>query len=264
MRSLSLAAVAFAATLLPDVAHAGQVTVRATVEEGFLAVFHNRYRFGSDGTRSNLVTEGGEDGLFPTRRFVAALDAGPHRVTVLYQPFDLRTTETLRRDLVIDGTTFPDGSVVDFRYGFSFWRGGWSYDLAPGPGELALGAGLQIRNAAIEFRAADGSAFVSQRDIGPVPLLSVRVRRPLSEAWFVGFDADGFYAPVKYLNGGETDVEGSILDANLRAGYAPRDWLEVQATLRYLGGGASGTSDEGYNENFLHTGAATLGATVRF
>ena len=273
MRRLLLAAVL---TLLSLPSHAGEsdeaepagaaprAVVRVGVEEGFLVVFHNRYRFGDGGTRSNLVTEGGEDILFPTRRYLAALDAGPHRFTALYQPLDLRTSETLRRDLVIDGTTFAEGSTVNFRYGFSFWRGGWSYDLDPGAGEIGLGAGMQIRNAAIEFRSADGSQFVSNRDVGPVPLLSMRLRRPVSEAWFVAFDADGFYAPVKYLNGGNSDVEGSILDANLRVGFVPRDWLDVQATLRYLGGGASGTSDDGYNENFLHTGAATLGGTVRF
>lgn len=240
----------------------GAPAVRVTAEEGFLSVFHNRYRFGTDGTESNLVTEGGEDVLFPTRRVSAAIDAGRHRVVFLYQPIDLRTSETLRRDLVVNETTFPEGSTVRFRYGFSFWRGGWSYDLDPGAGELALGAGMQIRNAAIEFRGAGG--FESQRNVGPVPLLSVRVRRPLAEKWFAGFEADGFYAPVKYLNGGDSDVEGSILDANLRAGFAPRTWIEVHAGARYLGGGASGTSRDGFNANYIHTGAFTLGATASF
>lgn len=238
-------------------------TVRLTVEEGFLSVFHNRYRFGTDGTESNLVTEGGEDILFPTRRYVAALDAGRHRVALLYQPLDLRTSETPDRDLVVNETTFPAGSPVRFRYGFSFWRAGWSYDLDSGPAELAVGAGMQIRNAAIEFRGAGGQ-FESQRNVGPVPLLSVRLRRPLGDMWFVGFEADGFYAPVKYINGGSSDVEGSILDANLRAGFRPRTWMEVHTVARYVGGSASGTSSDGFNANYLHTGAFTVGATASF
>ena len=91
------------------------VEARITTEEGFLAVFHNRFQFGAGGTESNLVTEGGEDILSPTRRYAAALDDGRHRLHLLYHPVDLRTRETLRRDLIIDDTTFAAGSSVAFR-----------------------------------------------------------------------------------------------------------------------------------------------------
>lgn len=236
-----------------------------TVETGILAVFENELQLGRPGSRIDLVTDANEDTLASTSRYTVFATIGRNRLQLLYQPFSLHSTAVAAQDLVFDGRTFAAGSVVDYHYGFDFWRAGWSWDFDSGRDEVALGAALQIRNAAIDIRAADGANYVASHDIGPVPLVTVHLREWLSTAVFTEIDAAGVYAPVRYLNGGGSDVEGSLLDASVRAGFAPVPAIEVAAALRYLGGGAVGTSSGGrFTSNRLQTGTASLSASVRF
>ena len=78
--------------------------------------------------------------------------------------------------------------------------------------ELAVGGSLQIRNATIDFTSADGTMRRTNRDIGPVPLIKFRIKHTFKTGWFIGGEIDGIYAPVKYLNGSNTDVVGALLD----------------------------------------------------
>ena len=43
----------------------------------------------------------------------------------------------------------------------------------------------------------------------------------------VGFEADGAYAPIKYINGDSSDVIGALLDASVRGGLILNDGTEV-------------------------------------
>lgn len=131
-----------------------------------------------------------------------------------------------------------------------------------------MGLGLQIRNATIGFTAVDGSLFVFNRDIGPVPLLELEVRKRFEDGAFVEAEVDGFYAPIKYLNGRGVDVEGAIADIQIRAGLALAPPTEVFLGVRYLGGGASGTGTpdgggDGYTANWLHFLTVSLGFRLR-
>lgn len=245
------------------------VQVRLGGELGFLAVLSHKVQFGSDGTEVNYVSEGGQDNLFAVARVQTELRVKRHRVILLYQPLDLVSEENARRDLVIDGLTFPEGTPMEYRYRFPFFRGSWMYDVAKREDlEVGLGLSLQIRNARIDFTSLDGTLKRSNRDIGPVPILKTRIRKNLDGGWFIGGEADGFYAPIRYLNGGSVDVEGAILDASLRAGREVRPGAEFFVNLRYLGGGGSGTSEDelryadGYVNNWLHFMTVSLGATV--
>lgn len=203
-------------------------------------------------------------------RASADLDIGPrHTVVFLYQPLDLRTEVVAGRDVTVSNVTFPEGTPMELRYGFSFVRASYLYDLAPGPRkELALGLSLQIRNATIDFASADGALFTSERDIGPVPILKLRGRAPITDHAWWGGEVDGFYAPVSYLNGDDNDVVGAIVDASLRAGLAQKSGTDLFVNLRYIAGGAQGYSDEvdsesdGYTENWLHFLTLGLGATI--
>ncbi len=247
------------------------VAIRLEAELGTLLPVAHTIQFGKDGSQFDYVEEGGQNNLFPFLRFDASLDIGKrHTVRFLYQPLDLRAEVTAERDLRIDGVDFAKGTPLDVRYGFSFVRGTWLFDLMPDPRrEASLGLALQIRNATIIWSAVDGSQRVDERNIGPVPLLAGRLRLPLGNRVWFGAEATGFYAPIKYLNGGSVDVEGAILDASLRSGIALNHGIDPFVSLRYVGGGSSGTSKDGdgdgdgYNDNWLHFMALSLGVQLR-
>ena len=250
-----------------------ELRARLNAELGFLAPVSHRIQFGSDGTVFDYVGEGGQDNLFTFARVSADLDIGSrHTVVFLFQPLDLRSEVSASRDVTISDLTFVEGTPMAIRYGFSFVRGSYMYDLVQGPRkELAVGVSLQIRNATIDFASQDGTMFTAERDIGLVPILKVRGRTPIGEnAWFGG-EVDGFYAPVSYLNGDNNDVVGAIVDGSLRAGIAAKSGTDLFVNLRYIAGGSKGYSDaeevdsrsDGYTENWLQFMTVSLGATIR-
>lgn len=247
----------------------GPVRLELAAELGFVAPLAHRIRFGKDGDRLDYVEDGGQGVLFPFARPTAAVTWRRQRFVALWQPLDVRTRATLDEDLRVDDTVFPAGRPLDLRYGFSFWRLSWAHQLVDdGRWRVGLGLGLQIRNATIGFATADGSLDVTKRDVGPVPLLELELGRRFDDGAFVEAEIDGFWAPIRYLNGGRVDVEGAIADLQLRVGVPLAEPAEVFVGARYLGGGAQGTGPtddggDGYTENWLHTLVVTLGARVR-
>jgi len=239
------------------------------MELGFLAVVSHRIQFSNDGTYFSYTDEGGQNNLFAVSRLSLDLKLSPrHTLIFLYQPLLLETRALLRNDLRVDGLDFPAGTPMKFVYGFPFYRLSWLYNLSKDPKkELSLGLSLQIRNATIEFESLDGALFRTNNDIGPVPILKVRTRRVFAGGFWIGAEADGFYAPVSYINGSDNEVVGAILDASLRAGLILPKNAEAFLNIRYLGGGAVGTSDDvgpgdGYVKNWLHFLTVTAGLTL--
>lgn len=245
--------------------------VRLDAEVGFLAPLAHTIQFGHSGTTFDYVADGAQNVLFPTLRFDAGLDFGKREtVTLLYQPLELRTQAVLHEDILVDTTTFLAGEPVELRYGFSFWRATWLHELLPAPRkELAVGLALQLRDANISFTSGDGTRSFVEHDVGPVPALAARLRLPVGPSGFVGAEATGIYAPIKYLNGSDVDVVGALLDANLRAGLELRHGTDAFVAVRYIGGGAEGTAKnseafgDGYTANWLHFGTVSLGASLR-
>jgi len=247
--------------------------LRGVAEIGFLAVMKHQIQFSNSGTYINYVQEGGQDVLYPVNRLSLELEIKKrHTLTLLYQPLRLQSTALLQRDLVIDELLFPAGTSVDFLYNFPFFRFSYMKELAPENEkfDFALGASLQIRNATIEFESTDGTLFRANRDIGPVPILKFRSRYHASELTYTEIEADGFYAPISYLNGSDNEVVGAILDASLRQGLQVTEQVGAFLNLRYLGGGAVGTSDDdplpgdGYVKNWLHFLTVTCGFIYEF
>lgn len=271
--SAVLAAALWAAPSLlagdPTAPPAPPLRILAVVESGFLAVQDHSLQFGRDGTRFDFRREGGQDVLFFNQRFsVEAVLEGGHGIGFLYQPLRLETQTSLRRTVRVDGLDFPAGTTVDLLYDFPFYRASYLYDFDPRPGaELAVGFSLQVRNATIVFRSADGTLFRENRDVGPVPLLKLRGRLPLGSGWWTELEADGVWAPISVLNGSDTEVVGALLDASARVGVR-FGRVETFLTLRYLGGGAVGTSEDesgpgdGYVRNWLRFVVLTLGIRV--
>jgi hypothetical protein len=271
---LLLQAHAAAATPTDAAPEPGPFQSKGIVEFGFVDPLSHTIQFGRSGTHFDYVKNGGQDVLFPTMRLSAEATLWRrHTLIFLYQPIDLRTAETLRRDLLVDNVRFPAGTAMDFRYGFDFYRISYLYDFlgCRGTDELSLGLSLQVRNAVIDFTSADGLLRRSNRDVGPVPAIKSRGRWGVGERVWLGYEADGMYAPVKYINGGKSDVVGAILDFSLRAGYEVAPPLDLFFNLRYLGGGAKGTSKsdaergpgDGYTSNWLHFLASTVGVELR-
>jgi hypothetical protein len=244
-----------------------RLSFRADV--GFLAVLQHDFQQGQPGSRFDYRDEGGQDVLFPVSRYALGVDfAARHRVSLVYQPLELRTRERLRRDILVDGTTYAAGTDLDFVYGFPFYRASYEYAVWQTPGtRVGLGGGLQIRNATIEFSQTDGSNLVARRNVGPVPLLHASLRHDLGEPYWLEADADGIYAPIKYLNGNDNGVEGAILDANLRAGFDAGEHVAAFLNLRYLAGGAEGADDEDglddYTSNWLQFFILSVGVELR-
>lgn len=240
-------------------------------ELGFLWPVSHTIQFGNDGTRIDYVSMGGQDNLFPFMRMSAEVELFKHHeLVLLYQPLQLVTTQMARDEIRVFDTRYPAGTPMRFTYGFDFWRMSYLFDFNDSPEtELAVGASLQIRNATIVTEAVDGSQANYTRNIGPVPVLKGRFRTDIGKSFWVGAEADGFYAPIRYLNGGDTDVEGAILDASLRGGMHLTPGVDTFLNLRYLGGGARGTNNnsrepgDGYNDNWLHFVSLTLGFTLR-
>ena len=50
-----------------------------------------------------------------------------------------------------------------------------------------------------------------------------------------GFEADGAYAPIKYLNGDTSDVIGALLDASVRTGYYAKRGSILSSVFDTLG-----------------------------
>ena len=180
--------------------------------------------------------------------------------------------QRLPRDVAVDDVVFEEGQPVDLLYNFPYYRTTYLYDLRSAEDcEFSIGGGLQIRNATINFETADGEVRRSRRDVGLVPLLKLRMRRSLGEDWFLGGEAAGFYAPIRYLNISDTDVVGAIADANVLAGRRIDEHTNAYLTIRYIGGGAEGTSDQppeepgdGFTKNWIHALSLALGFEYRF
>lgn len=259
------------ATLHAQAADASDIEAALTAELGFLQPLAHEVQFSRTGSTFDYVEEGGQDLLFSFARLSADVTMGQrHTVTFLYQPLSLETAEVLRRDISVDEQLYPSGTAMVFRYDFPFYRVSYVYDLAEGVrDELSFGGSLQLRDARIEFATLAGEDLRTNRSVGPVPLLKFRARRGFDHGLFVGTEMDGFYAPVKYFNGGRSDVVGAILDASVRAGADLDNNVSGFVNLRYLGGGAEGTSSDdtgpgdGFNKNWLHFLTVSLGFILR-
>jgi len=253
--------------------------VSLSYENGFVKVLSHKLQFGDPGTLFDYVTQGGQEILFPFERFTADLRLfRRHNVTLLYQPLTIETQTKLEAPITIDGTLF-DGNggayeSLDLKYGFPFWRVSYLYfPVRRDNVWLGLGLSLQLRNASIVFAASDGSALTVSQNLGPVPVLKLRGGYLFAGGLYLETEVDGFYASSSFFNGADFEFEGSILDANVRAGFALKDYLDIFANLRFLGGTAAGTSEydkdfwtdgvEKYSDNRLATLTFTLGATLR-
>jgi hypothetical protein len=257
------------------------VEVSATAEVGFLKSLFHTIQIGEDTYRFNYITEGGQEILLPyTRVEVETVITARHEVNFLYQPLTLETKTRVDSDggILIDNVTFADDTPLDLSYGFDFYRGTYRYRLLDRERwEFAAGVALQIRNASIRFDGFDAAGRevrVISQDLGPVPVISLALRRETAGGLFFEATADGFYAPVRFLNLSDVDVIGWLYDGAFRLGVPFHPRAEAYLSLRFLGGGADGTGGERrfwtqsratprYTYNNLNLGVLSIGARLR-
>lgn len=247
--------------------------VFTTGELGMLAPLTHTIQFDKDGTTFDYIENGGQDNAFPFARLQAEVKVqNRHSVIFLYQPLNIESKVYLQEDIIVDEAIFPADSTLDLRYGFDFYRVSYLYNRyynKVNGDELSFGGSLQLRNATIDFTSGDGSLRRSNRDLGPVPLFKLRWRHSMKEGHWLGAEVDGMYAPVKYINGSDSDVVGAIIDLSIRYGIALDQRKDLFFNLRWIGGGAEGTSSkddgpgDGFTANWLNFISFSIGITWR-
>lgn len=258
------------------------VTVRPSLELGFVDIPHNVIRYGRGTDTFDYVTQGGQEVLFPYSRFRVDIGIGErqrHFVGLLYQPLTFETVTQFEKTMTIDTETFEEGQVVNLVYGFDFWRGTYEYRILDGePWTVDAGGSLQIRNASIRFRAQEGDELVISQGTGIVPALRAQARYTTDSRFWVEAEADGFYATNAFINGAEYPFTGWIWDTALSAGVPVTEYAETYLSVRTIGGGATGTAtdpretwtesaaggDERYTKNELTTVAFSVGVRLLF
>ena len=243
-------------------------SIRVIAENGFLGVLSHKVQFSNSGTYFDYQKQGGQDVLFPISRFSVELDYKERNTLIfLYQPLRLTSQVLLENDLIVDDLTFPRSTSVKLLYNFPFYRISYLRHLRiqNEKYDFAIGGTVQIRNTTISFESSDGALFRTNRNVGLVPALKLKGKTQLNKTVYLALEADGIYAPVSYLNGSDNEVIGAILDASLRTGIKINDPISAFFNIRYLGGGAVGTSDnnegpgDGYVRNWLHFSTISLG-----
>lgn len=244
----------------------------AVAELGFLAVLDHKIQFSNSGTYFDYRRNGGQNVLFPINRWSLELKSKRNTFYALYQPLRLESTVLLLEDLVVEEGTFSAGTGVNLLYNFPFYRMSYTREFAHNSPnfDFAFGGTIQIRNATITFESTDGSMFRANRDIGIVPAFKIKSTYHFNKVFYTELEADGIYAPVSYLNGSDNEIVGAILDGSLRVGAQVEDHVKAYVNMRYLGGGAVGTSDDepgpgdGYVKNWLHFMTVTAGLRYEF
>lgn len=247
--------------------------MRLNFETGFLGILSHTIQSGSTNTVVNYIRDGGQENLYPVSQFSFEwFPARRHSLIFLYQPLLLETESVLKRDIRIDNVTFSSNTYMRFKYGFDFYRLSYLYHIIDSKNfSWDAGISFQIRVVSLVFNSQDGTQSVVNQSIGLVPILKTRARLQLGQPYYLEAELDGFYANVKVLNGSvDTEIIGSIIDANLRFGWQITKEAEAALIVRTLGGGSSGFSNQdtydGLGDGFLANwlSSASLGLRLSY
>ena len=250
-----------------------ETTVAVQYDLGFLGVQNHRLMLSRNNTYFDYLEDGAQDNLFKYERYTLKVSfPSGDQLKLLYQPLNLETQVTLQDDLLVENVLFPKATPMTLTYDFPYYRATYLWNLVNSRTfKIGLGGGLQARNATINFADLAGSQLVTVRDVGPVPLFSAAVEADLGSGYRLHFDVEGNYANTSYLNGDDDDgVRGAILDTALAVSFQPSQAFQVISSLRYIGGGAEGQSDEadttsgdGYASNWIDLAAFSAGVSYQ-
>lgn len=245
-----------------------KINLDISAELGFTGIIKHVIQSGTSTDKGDVfdyVTQGNQDTLVPFSRFQADISLFKrHHVVFLYQPLTIKTQAPISGNFRYDEVNYtPGDGFLDLTYAFNFWRLSYLFDIIQPDGFfLSAGVSLQIRNASIVFKASDSAKGSVTDNIGPVPIIKMRMGYEWGNGIFIMFDGDGFYASNKFFNGAEYPFTGYIYDLSLRGGYGFDEKISSYINVRFLGGGGEGTNDTGeYTYNDLHTFSLSLGMT---
>lgn len=239
-----------------------------SVEAGYLYVSKHVIQSGTPSDKGDIFdyrSQGNQNILFPAFRFQGDLALFKrHHIILLYQPLTIKTEARISGPFRYDGEDYlaSDG-WLDLKYGFDFWRLSYLFDIVQEPRfYFGLGFSLQIRNASIVFRTENPDRGSVQNNIGPVPILKLKLGYVWESGIFIEFEGDGFYVSDRFFKGANYTFIGYIYDLALRGGYRFHQNVSGYLNLRFLGGGAEATSDGEYTFNDLHTIGFAVGLVL--
>jgi hypothetical protein len=167
-----------------------------------------------------------------------------HQIHALYAPLTISGTGAFSTPVLFQGEAFVANVTTAGRYRFDSYRIGYRYKfLDECRWQLWGGATLKARDANIAL--TQGAVQANRANTGVVPLLSLYVRRDLSERWSAIFDLEGLAAP-----------QGRAIDAAFKVRYRVTDRIGLNAGYRMLEGGAD--NERVYTFAWLHYGLLAL------
>lgn len=241
-------------------------------EYGVLAFLNHSIQFGEENQEIDYRSQGGQNILFPNWRLaLGSKFLKNHRLQFTYQPIFVQTTSVIPEDMTVDNVNFSKNEGVEFKYDFPFYRLHYTYDfISKEKLSIELGAGLQLRNAFISFESSSKSKTFATNSLGPVPLLVFVYSQKFDNDLKLYADALGFWAPIRYLNGGKTDIEGWIYESSIELSYKIAKHFSPFVNLRLIGGGNKGKSEKyrstggNHSKNIINTLSLNFGLNAYY
>ncbi len=117
-----------------------------------------------------------------------------HEIRALYAPLSIQVNGPLSTAVQFMDGTFASGIDTIGFYQFNSYRLTYTYHFDPvSDWYFSLGFSAKIRDA--EVRLTQGSLVKSKTNVGFVPLLNFRIKKPLGNDWLFRLDLDGLAAP---------------------------------------------------------------------
>ena len=230
------------------------------LETGPLLIARNDAQYGpNDGTFFTAGDLMQNRNLLPSQRVVAeARFWDTESLIFLYAPLDLTTRVVLPKDITFQDTAFARGTVVDARYKFEGWRLSWLHRVA-GTWEDGFEVGVtnQIRNAIVSFSDVQGLKYDDEQDIGWVPAIKVRWRKPLPQGMSFVWEADASSTL------GLLPVKGGLLDTAATLFIPLQRKLDTFFRVRLVNGGATVAERRIFNDSDFYAGLVGLRWRVR-
>lgn len=197
---------------------------------------------GDTGTRFSLTDDLDADSTASFRGRYGYAFSEAHWVAILVAPLTVKSHGTLHKDVVFNGTTFPEGTVVDGRFRFDSYRLIYRYLFHKSDRwRFSFGAAAKVRDAAIQLK---GAGLESEKtNTGIVPLLSFNLTWTPMEKWALLADGEALAAP-----------QGRAEDVLFAARYDVNRHLALHAGYRILEGGSD--TDEVYTFSLFHSAVA--------
>jgi hypothetical protein len=173
---------------------------------------------GSSGTRFSMAGGDFEAKTVPYARIQAGLRLGRHRLLGTFAPVRLSGHGASGGTLLFRGQTFTTDGSASFHYKFDTYRLTYRYALVDRPTlDLQVGVTALVRDA--EIRLSQGAQSTAERNVGFVPLLSLRAAWAFAGPLRLALDGDALAAKQGRAEDVSLALEFQSGDLTFRAGY---------------------------------------------